>query len=114
MVDVGTGVVNMQMVPANRRAMEPMGWPVVHSRTLLLRQVRLDRINRSPSLLSGEEMTCRSPSDWRFAGYECDWSIHLVVFGDAAALAFTNAAMFLKLSAMTPSPTHRAMPSVPW
>ena len=66
------------------------------------------------SLLPGEEMTCRSPSDWRFAGYECDWSIHLIVFSHAAALAFTNAAMFLKLSAMTPSPTHRAMPSVPW
>ena len=32
----------------------------------------------------------------------------------AAARAFTKVAVLMRLSAMTPSPTHRAMPSGPW
>jgi hypothetical protein len=32
----------------------------------------------------------------------------------AAARAFVKVAMFIRLSAMTPNPTHRCMPSTPW
>ena len=37
-----------------------------------------------------------------------------LVFLYAVARALVKVAMFIRLSAMTPKPTHRCMPSTPW
>jgi hypothetical protein len=65
------------------------------------------------SLLSGEEMTAQKPSICAPGGCLADQSFHFTQSAYAVAFGPVNRAMVTRLSAMTPNPTQRCMPSRP-
>jgi hypothetical protein len=72
--------------------------------------------NAHTSLLSGEEMTAQRLSLPHLSGRRAVQSIHsplstCVLY--VVARAFTKVAVLIRLLAITPSPTHRAVPSAP-
>ena len=69
-----------------------------------------------PSLLSGEEMTVKTLFLPHFCGQPAVQSFDSPISMCACYLvarAVTNVAVLIKLLAMTPSPTQRAVPSAP-
>ena len=71
-------------------------------------------LSHPTSLLSGEEMTAQRAVLSQSGGRLAARSFHFTDFSYAVARAFKNVAVFTRLFAMTPSPTHRCIPSSPW
>jgi hypothetical protein len=77
------------------------------------RPAELQNRDLTPRLLSGEKMTVRKPSFSSSSSRPASDRFIPPVFY-AMARAFKNVAVLIRLFAMTPRPTQRAVPSAPW